>query len=104
MQVRKDLKRNEPNIQAYVKFSAQRMIKRGKDREYSFYAKYKFSLLYKPKAVYIWSFSEVAIKCHTAKFRPLLSYFISLHEIIFFKLLVIIYGILRYIMLCYDII
>ena len=34
MKVRKCLKRNEPNIQAYVKFSAQLMIKREKDREY----------------------------------------------------------------------
>ena len=38
MKVRKDLKRNEPNIQAYVKFPAQLMIKREKDREYSLYA------------------------------------------------------------------
>ena len=40
MKVRKDLKRNEPNIQAYVKFPAQLMIKREKDREYSLYAEY----------------------------------------------------------------
>ena len=31
---------NEPNIQAFVKFPAQLMIKREKDREYSLYAEY----------------------------------------------------------------
>ena len=40
MKVRKALKRNEPNIPAYVKFPAQLMIKREKDREYSLYAEY----------------------------------------------------------------
>ena len=38
MKMRKDLKRNEPNIQAYVKFPAQMMIKRKKEKEYSLYA------------------------------------------------------------------
>ena len=38
MKVRKYLKRNEPNIQAYAQFSAQLMIKREKDREYRLYA------------------------------------------------------------------
>ena len=38
VKVRKYLKRNEPNIQAYEKFSAQLMIKREKDREYRLYA------------------------------------------------------------------
>ena len=40
MKVRENPKRNEPNIQAYVKFPAQLMIKREKDREYSLYAEY----------------------------------------------------------------
>ena len=41
MKVREDLKRNEPNIQAYyMKFPAQLMIQREKDREYSLYAEY----------------------------------------------------------------
>ena len=40
MKVRKDLNRNEPNIQAYVKFLAQLMIKRKKDKEYSLYVEY----------------------------------------------------------------
>ena len=37
MKVRKDLKRNEPNIQAYVKFPAQLMIKKEKRTESTVY-------------------------------------------------------------------
>ena len=41
MKVREDLKRNEPNIQAYyMKFLVQLMIQREKDREYSLYTEY----------------------------------------------------------------
>ena len=40
MKVRKDLKRNEPNIQAYVNFPAELRIKREKAREYSLCAEY----------------------------------------------------------------
>ena len=40
IKVRKDLKRNVPNIQAYVKFPAQLMIKREKDRGYKLYVKH----------------------------------------------------------------
>ena len=40
MKARKDLKKNESNIQAYLKFPAKLMIKREKDREYSLYAEY----------------------------------------------------------------
>ena len=40
MKVRKELERNEPNIQVYVKFPAQLMIKKEKGREYSLYAEY----------------------------------------------------------------
>ena len=32
--------RKDPNIQAYVKFPAQFMIKREKNKEYSLYAEY----------------------------------------------------------------
>ena len=40
MRVRKDLKKNEPNILVYVKFPAQLMIKKEKGREYSLYVEY----------------------------------------------------------------
>ena len=40
MKVRKKLKRNKPNIQAYVNFPAELRIKREKDREYSLCAEY----------------------------------------------------------------
>lgn len=40
MKVRKDLKRNEPNIQAYVNFPAELRIEREKAKEYSLCAEY----------------------------------------------------------------
>ena len=40
MKVRKDQKRNEPNIPAYVKFPAQLMFKREKGKEYRLHAEY----------------------------------------------------------------
>ena len=40
MKVRKELKKSDPTIQAYVKFPARLMIKYGKDKEYSLYAEY----------------------------------------------------------------
>ena len=67
MKVKKDLKRNEPNIPAYVKSPAQLMFKREKDKEYSLYAEYQFSLLFKPKAVYVWSFSEEVTTLRSTK-------------------------------------
>ena len=40
MNVRKELKKSDPTIQAYVKFQAKLMIRNGKGKEYSLYAEY----------------------------------------------------------------
>ena len=40
IKVRKELKKSEPIIQAYVKFPAKLMVKNGKGKEYSLYAEY----------------------------------------------------------------
>ena len=41
MKVRKDLKKSEPSIQAYVKFLAKLMVQNGKGKEYNLYAEYQ---------------------------------------------------------------
>ena len=40
MKVRKEPKKSDPAIQAYVKFPAKLMLKNGKSKEYSLYAEY----------------------------------------------------------------
>ena len=40
MKVRKELKKSNPTIQAYVKFPAKFKVKNGKGKEYSLYAEY----------------------------------------------------------------
>ena len=40
MEVRKELKKSDPTIQAYVKFPAKLMVKSGKCKEHSLYAEY----------------------------------------------------------------
>ena len=40
MEVRKELKKSDPTIQAYVKFPAKLMAKSGKCKEHSLYAEY----------------------------------------------------------------
>ena len=40
MKVRKELKKSNPTIQAYVKFLAKLMVKNGKSKEYNLYAEY----------------------------------------------------------------
>ena len=52
VKVRKDLKRIESNIQAYVKFPAQLMIKREKTESTAYLLSISFLYFFKPKAVY----------------------------------------------------
>ena len=40
MKVRKELKKSDPSIQAYVKFPSKLMVKNGKGKEYSLYVEY----------------------------------------------------------------
>ena len=40
VKVRKELKKNEPTIQAYVKFPVKLMVKNSNGKEYSLYAEY----------------------------------------------------------------